>query len=62
MSIVYLLPTLPPKSPKAEAIAQEIDLLRRHFGGQTEHVNPNAFLPRPLIPRLGYGWNILPQL
>ena len=62
MSIVYLLPTLPPKSPKAEAIAQEIDLLRRHFGGQTVHVNPNAFLPRPLIPRLGFGWHSLPQL
>jgi glycosyltransferase involved in cell wall biosynthesis len=62
MSIVYLLPTLPPKSPKAEAIAQEIDLLRRHFGGQTVHVNPNAFLPRPFIPRLGFGWHSLPQL
>jgi glycosyltransferase involved in cell wall biosynthesis len=62
MSIVYLLPTLPPKSAKAEAIAQEIDLLRRHFGGEVVHVNPNIGLPRPLIPRLGFGWHSLQRL
>lgn len=62
MSILYLLPTLPPKSAKAEAIAQEIALLQRAFGGETLHVNPNAALPRPLIPRLGFGWHCLPKL
>lgn len=62
MSILYLLPTLPPKSAKAEAIAQEIALLQRAFGGETRHVNPNAHLPRPLIPRLGFGWLQLPRL
>lgn len=62
MSIVYLLPTLPPKWAKAEAIAQEINLLQRHFPGEVVHVNPNAGLPRPLIPRLGFGWHSLPRL
>lgn len=62
VSIVYLLPTLPPQSAKAEAIAQEITLLRRAFGGELLHVNPNQNLPRPLIPRLGFGWHILPKL
>lgn len=62
MSILYLLPTLPPKSDKAEAIAQEIALLRHHFGGEVVYVNPNTTLPRPLIPRLGFGWHSLPEL
>jgi glycosyltransferase involved in cell wall biosynthesis len=62
MSIVYLLPTLPPKSNKAEAIAQEIDLLRRNFGGEVVYVNPNIALARPLIPRLGFGWHTLARL
>src|SRR5688572_30344312 len=62
MSILFLLPTLPPKSDKAEAIAQEITLLRQHFGGEVIYVNPNAALPRPLIPRFGFGWHNLPTL
>jgi glycosyltransferase involved in cell wall biosynthesis len=62
MSILFLLPTLPPKSDKAEAIAQEITLLRQHFGGEVLYVNPNATLPRPLIPRFGFGWHSLPAL
>ena len=62
MSIIYLLPTLPPKSAKTEAIAQEIALLQRAFGGELIHVNPNEALPRPLIPRLGFGWHMLPRL
>jgi glycosyltransferase involved in cell wall biosynthesis len=62
MSIVYLLPTLPPKSLKAEAIAQEITLLQQHFGGEVVHVNPNTGLRRALIPRLGFGWHTLPRL
>jgi len=62
MSILYLLPTLPPKSAKAEAIAQEIALLRHTFGGELVHVNPNLHLPQSLIPRLGFGWHSLPKL
>lgn len=62
MSVVYLLPTLPPKSAKVEAIAQEIELLQRAFGGATVHVNPNRPSWPPLIPRLGFGWHTLPQL
>jgi glycosyltransferase involved in cell wall biosynthesis len=62
MSNIYLLPTLPPKSDKTEAIAQELELLRRNFGGEIVYVNPNLTLPRPLIPRLGFGWHTLAQL
>lgn len=62
MSILYLLPMLPPKSAKAEAIAQEIALLQGNFGGEIVHVNPNIHLPRTLIPRLGFGWHMLPRL
>jgi glycosyltransferase involved in cell wall biosynthesis len=62
MSIAYLLPTLPPKAATAEAIAQEIALLQRTFGGETLHVNPNVGLARPLIPRVGFGWHMLPRL
>ena len=62
MSIVYLLPILPPKSPQAEALSQEIALLRGHFGGELVYVNPNARLPRTLVPRLGFGWANLPNL
>jgi glycosyltransferase involved in cell wall biosynthesis len=36
--------------------------LRRAFGGELLHVNPNQGLPRPLIPRLGFGWHTLPKL
>lgn len=62
MTIGYLLPTLPPKSLKTEAIAQEITLLQQHFGGEVVHVNPNIGLRRALIPRLGFGWHTLPRL
>ena len=62
MSIAYLLPTLPPKSAQAEAIAQEIALLQHNFGGELLYVNPNAALGRTLIPRIGFGWHILPAL
>lgn len=62
MKIAYLLPTLPPKSDKVEAIAQEIALLQRNHPGQVIHVNPNAGLPRPLIPRLAFGWHLLTRL
>jgi glycosyltransferase involved in cell wall biosynthesis len=62
MSVIYLLPILPPKQPKAEALSQEIELLRGHFGGKLVFVNPNAHLPKTLIPRLLFGWHSLPQL
>lgn len=62
MSIVYVLPILPPAEPAAEALSQEIALLRDRFGGDLVYVNPNRFLPRPLVPRLGFGWTHLPRL
>lgn len=62
MSVLYLLPILPPKDPTTEALAQEIDMLRGRFGGEVVYVNPNARLPRPLIPRLLFGWPMLARL
>src|SRR5688500_7620247 len=62
MSIIYLLPILPPRRPTAEALSQEIELLRAHSGGTLVYVNPNAHLPKTLIPRLAFGWHRLPQL
>jgi glycosyltransferase involved in cell wall biosynthesis len=62
MSVIYLLPTLPPKSAQVEAIAQEVGFLQNAFGGEVVHVNPNLHLPRSLIPWLGFGWQKLPKL
>jgi glycosyltransferase involved in cell wall biosynthesis len=62
MKVVYILPILPPKRPAAEALSQEIELLRGHFGGDLIYVNPNTNLPTTLIPRLGFGWHALAKL
>lgn len=62
MSVLYVLPILPPKEPAAEALTQEIALLRGRFGGDVVFVNPNRRLPRPLIPRLLFGWPMLARL
>jgi glycosyltransferase involved in cell wall biosynthesis len=59
MSVVYVLPILPPQRPSAEAISQEIACLRDHFGGSVVYVNPNRHLPAPIIPRLLFGWSDL---
>lgn len=61
MSILYQLPFLPPARPEAEALYQEIALLRRHFDGDLVYVNPNRRLPVRL-PRLTFGWQRLPGL
>ena len=66
MKILYLLPILPPKIPEAEAISQEIALLRQHHPGPIVHINPNQYLshlPSPVrLPRLVFGWHQLRQL
>lgn len=62
MSVLYVLPILPPKEPAAEALMQEIALLRSRFGGEVIFVNPNEHLPRPVIPRILFGWPMLMRL
>ena len=61
MKVLYLLPILPPKLPKAEALLQEITLLRAAFSGDIIYLNPNASLPIP-APRLCFGLHLLPLL
>jgi glycosyltransferase involved in cell wall biosynthesis len=61
MKVLYLLPILPPKLSQAEALLQEISLLRRMFTGDIIYLNPNAALPVPL-PRLFFGLHLLPTL
>ncbi len=61
MNILYHLATLPPKMPQAEAIAQEINALQGHFGGDVIYVNPNQQSPL-FIPRLLYGFHKLKEL
>jgi glycosyltransferase involved in cell wall biosynthesis len=62
MNIAYLLPILPPKEPRAEALSQEIAAFRQAFGGTLSYVNPNRHLPVTLIPRLLFGWSDLLHL
>jgi glycosyltransferase involved in cell wall biosynthesis len=61
MRILYLLTTLPPKLPVAEAISQEISALQSRFGGDTLYLNPNQHSPI-FIPRLLFGFHKLKQL
>ena len=61
MKVLYHLATLPPKIPKAEAIAQEINVLCHHFNGKTIHINPNPHSP-VYIPRFLFGFHKLNYL
>jgi glycosyltransferase involved in cell wall biosynthesis len=61
MNILYHLTILPPKMPECEAISQEIDTLRSHFGGDVIHLNPNQNSPIH-IPRVLFGLHRLRQL
>lgn len=61
MKILYHLATLPPKIPKAEAIAQEISVLCHHFDGDTIYINPNQHSP-VYVPRLAFGLHKLKYL
>lgn len=58
MRVLYHLTILPPKIPQAEALSQEIEALRREFGGELNTLNPNGQSP-VYLPRLFFG---LPQL
>lgn len=61
MNILYLLTTLPPRLPAAEAISQEISALQTSFGGDMVYLNPNQHSPI-FIPRLLFGFHKLKQL
>ncbi len=61
MKVLYHLPVLPPKLPGAEALSQEIDLLKTNFEGQLNFINPNQHSP-VYIPRLLFGFHQLHHL
>lgn len=56
MKVLYQLPILPPKLPKAEALSQEIEVLCAHFNGELVYLNPNDRSPL-YIPRLLFGFH-----
>ena len=58
MNILYHLTILPPELPECEAISQEINALRGHFGGDLVHLNPNQHCPI-YVPRVLFGFHIL---
>ncbi len=61
MNILYHLTVLPPKMPEGEAMSQEINALRGHFGGDLVYLNPNQHSP-VYVPRLLFGFHKLKQL
>jgi glycosyltransferase involved in cell wall biosynthesis len=61
MNILYHLTILPPEIPECEAISQEIDALRSHFGGDLIYLNPNRRSPI-YVPRALFGLHKLGQL
>ncbi len=61
MHILYHLTILPPQMPECEAISQEIDALRSHFGGDLIYLNPNRRSPI-YVPRALFGLHKLGQL
>jgi glycosyltransferase involved in cell wall biosynthesis len=52
---------LPPRLPAAEAVSQEIEVLRRQWGGELVYLNPNEHSPI-YIPRLLFGFHTLHSL
>ncbi|MDY7079019.1 MAG: glycosyltransferase [Chloroflexota bacterium] len=61
MNILYHLTILPPRMPECEAISQEINALRGHFGGDLIYLNPNQYSPI-YMPRVLFGFHKLRQL
>ena len=61
MNILYHLTILPPAMPECDAVVQEIEALRGHFGGDLVCLNPNRHLPLRL-PRVVFGIHVLNQL
>ncbi len=58
MKILYHITNLPPKIAGTEASLQELNVLRRHFGGNLIHLNPNQQSPI-YLPRLLFGFHQL---
>jgi len=54
MNPLYYLTILPPRFPGCDAVIQDVDLLRRHFGGRPLYINPNHRAPVH-VPRLFFG-------
>lgn len=61
MKVLYHLTILPPKMPAAEALSQEIDVLRTTFNGDIVYLNPNISTPI-YLPRLLFGFHKLPAI
>ena len=61
MNIRYYLTTLPPKMPDCDAVVQEVEALRAHWGGDLVYLNPNIHLPFRL-PRKAFGLHRLKAL
>jgi glycosyltransferase involved in cell wall biosynthesis len=61
MNILYHLTILPPRVPQAEALSQEIAVLRRQFGGEIMYLNPNIASP-VYLPRLLFGFHKVAEL
>jgi glycosyltransferase involved in cell wall biosynthesis len=59
--VLYHLTVLPPAMPECEALSQEINALRHHFGGDLVYLNPNQNSPLKL-PRLVFGLQKLKHL
>jgi glycosyltransferase involved in cell wall biosynthesis len=56
LSVLFLHTAPFPKIPGTDAIYNEVELLRAHFGGTVESLFPLA-QPNSLIPRPLYGWH-----
>ena len=61
VNILYHITNLPPKMPGTEASLQELEALRRHYGGNLVHLNPNQYSP-VYLPRLLFGFHKLKQI
>ena len=61
MNVLYYLTISPPAMPECDAVVQEVEALRKHFGGSLVYVNPNRRLPVRL-PRMLFGLHQLGQL
>jgi glycosyltransferase involved in cell wall biosynthesis len=61
MKVLYHMTNLPPKMAGTEASLQELEALRRHFGGNLIYLNPNQHSP-VYLPRLLFGFHKLKQI
>jgi glycosyltransferase involved in cell wall biosynthesis len=61
MTILYHLTITPPEMPECDAVVQEVEALRSHFGGYLVYLNPNR-RSRLRLPRAVFGLHKLKQL